>query len=487
MKLRKHQELARALAIECTDKVLTAHVTPGGGKTVLASVVAHEMLRAGEVAQVVVLCPRDSLRSQMADGFTVPALGLDGSVCIWDPRQSPRQGSMDRRLVGVVTTYQSAVVNEGRLLRLVKSAPTLLVLDEGHHLAGSEDGEDSDEEMAQWNASVQALAGAARRVLMMTGTIYRSDGQRIPFLSYAEDGTPQPHISYSRAKALDEEAVLPIEFRMWDGMAEYQFRGNAFEERLSTATEEASRALRTALLDTGDEGYAIRFLSNAMEEWAEYRRNEYRSKAIVVCMTQALARWAHGRLRDMGYSASLAISDERESARHVVAFRKRHEMEVLVTVGMAYEGLDVPEATHLVLLTNRRARPWLEQAVARVTRVNRACSLPVDRQFAYVYMPDDVQARKFVEEMREEQSGAVEERKKKTGTGVPRGPSTFKPGDAVATERNEFSERIGRPSDVEQRKIAEFRSHFAELSGVPAHELLAKIRRLELALVGVAR
>jgi type I site-specific restriction endonuclease len=40
---------------------------------------------------------------------------------------------------------------------------------------------------------------------------------------------------------------------------------------------------------------------------------------------------------------------------------------VLVTVAMAYEGMDCPEVSHVVALTHIRSRPWLEQMIARAT------------------------------------------------------------------------------------------------------------------------
>ena len=40
---------------------------------------------------------------------------------------------------------------------------------------------------------------------------------------------------------------------------------------------------------------------------------------------------------------------------------------MLVTVAMAYEGLDAPEVAGVAALTHIRSRPWLEQMLARVT------------------------------------------------------------------------------------------------------------------------
>jgi len=43
-------------------------------------------------------------------------------------------------------------------------------------------------------------------------------------------------------------------------------------------------------------------------------------------------------------------------------------IDVLVTVGKAYEGLDAPRTKHLICLTDRRSAPWLAQCFARAWR-----------------------------------------------------------------------------------------------------------------------
>ena len=55
---------------------------------------------------------------------------------------------------------------------------------------------------------------------------------------------------------------------------------------------------------------------------------------------------------------------------------------------MAYEGLDAPEVAVVAALTHIRSRPWLEQMVARATRVDPNAG-PYEEQRALVFHPDD--------------------------------------------------------------------------------------------------
>ena len=64
------------------------------------------------------------------------------------------------------------------------------------------------------------------------------------------------------------------------------------------------------------------------------------------------------------------------------------EPSILVTVAMAYEALDVPEVALVAALTHIRSRPWLEQMVARATRVDPHAG-PYTAQRALVSHPDE--------------------------------------------------------------------------------------------------
>ena len=55
---------------------------------------------------------------------------------------------------------------------------------------------------------------------------------------------------------------------------------------------------------------------------------------------------------------------------------------------MAYEGLDAPEVAVVAALTHIRSRPWLEQMIARATRVDPNAG-PYEGQQALVFHPDD--------------------------------------------------------------------------------------------------
>src|SRR3712207_9464490 len=98
----------------------------------------------------------------------------------------------------------------------------------------------------------------------------------------------------------------------------------------------------------------------------------------------------------------LATSSERDAAEALAAFRLTPEPSILVTVAMAYEGLDAPEVAVVAALTHIRSRPWLEQMIARATRVDPNAGT-YENQRALVYHPDDPLFAKFRQRVETEQ------------------------------------------------------------------------------------
>ena len=122
-----------------------------------------------------------------------------------------------------------------------RRAPTLLVVDEVHHLplpAGAPGEAPDEDEAGAWSRAMRPLLAAAAFRLLLSGTLERADGRRILGLPYhpAPAGAPPEIdldapglavIGYSRAQALAERAVLPVNFGALDGEASWLQGGRA--------------------------------------------------------------------------------------------------------------------------------------------------------------------------------------------------------------------------------------------------------------------
>ena len=103
-----------------------------------------------------------------------------------------------------------------------------------------------------------------------------------------------------------------------------------------------------------------------------------------------------------GQVAQLATSDAPRAHEILAAFRLLAEPSILVTVAMAYEGLDAPEVAVVAALTHIRSRSWLEQMVARATRIDPHGGA-YETQRALVFHPDDPLFARFRRRMETEQ------------------------------------------------------------------------------------
>ncbi len=158
------------------DKVLLAHITCGGGKSILPLIVYQELFEANIVDNLAIVCPRDSLAQQCAEGFEDPffrnLLDHDYSV-----NQATNIIDPCRGLSGYATTYQAIGVDRSRInLAAFESRRYLLCLDEFHHVR----------EGSLWHRQLKPLFDMAAFVLLMTGTLERGDDQKIAFIDYKE-------------------------------------------------------------------------------------------------------------------------------------------------------------------------------------------------------------------------------------------------------------------------------------------------------------
>ncbi len=441
-------------------------------------------------------------------------------------RAADNEPDPSRGLAGYVTTYQGVAAAPELHLAEMRRHRTLLVVDEVHHLPGLADYEPGHADDRRTPTRRRAGAGrclplleCARVRLLLSGTLERADGRAVLWLPYRPGPRPGTRrvdmeapgwavVGYSRAQAVADRAVLPVTFGALDGEATWAepLAAGADEDKRVTVgphrlsgphpTETTRPALFTALRT----GFANALLRRAFEATRELRakRRAERGlpagaparglgKLLVVAPDQAAARAYLDALRgwmpaEQGRrDVRLATSSERDAHEALAAFRLLPEPSILVTVAMAYEGLDAPEVAVVAALTHIRSRPWLEQMIARATRVDPNAG-PYDGQRALVFHPDDPLFATFRRRVETEQ-GTLAKRPKaaRQGTLLPdwlldqlaeRGPrevgivplesnalglryATLKPGPSYAAARPENeapqTELYDPPSVVERR------------------------------------
>lgn len=87
---------------------------------------------------------------------------------------------------------------------------------------------------------------------------------------------------------------------------------------------------------------------------------------------------------------------------------KAGKLDIIVTVAMAYEGLDIPSISHIICLTRIRSVPWIEQMTARANRIDKAYTY--DEQVGHIFAPADPLFKQVMAKIEAEQLPVIQER-----------------------------------------------------------------------------
>jgi len=404
--LRKHQdEFAQAInRIKAGDPIKTiyCHVTPGGGKSILP-IIAGQLITAGLADKLAWVAPRLSLTDQAEREFVNPVFREMFNHRL-NIRQSTNDNNPCRGLNGFSTTYNAAGIDEGLLIQEFQRYRYILIMDEFHHV----------QEDSLWHKKLAPLFELAAFRVMMTGTLERGDGSKIAFVPYSDkpdlqDGPNTAVIRYTRTDALAEKAIIPLTFHLSDGSAEWEdTRGRkvrvASMDKMAEA--DANKALYTALKTE----YAEHLLSSGIADWQYHRKYYPGAKCLVVTSNIAEAKRHIARLKNISARCAIATSEDSTQALKVINGLKSGKLDAVVTVAMAYEGLNCPSISHEIALTRIRSTPWIEQMICRSNRIDPA--YPYDEQTGHIFAPADPLFKKVMAQIEKEQLPVIEERQK---------------------------------------------------------------------------
>jgi superfamily II DNA or RNA helicase len=364
-------------AAGAADFLLVA--TPGAGKTYTAMAKARRLLDAGVVVRVVVVCPTSELRSHW--GRSAAAFGIQLDYAWGGDCDEARDYS------GLVTTYQQ-VLGCAFLLRRQCSRPTLVIFDEIHH---------ASESKAWGEALLTAFSPAVRR-LAISGTPFREDGKRIPFVRY-ENNRSVAGFSYGYPDALGEGVVRPVAFPSYEGRMEWVASGGTvvarFEDDLGN--EESSRRLRTALLSNGWVGSV---LSDADQKLSSIREEHRNAGGLVLAMDMNHAK----QISSMLPGSLVVVSEDPDAETKLKSFRAG-DQRWLVSVRMVSEGVDIPRLRVLVYATNYLTEMFFRQAMGRIVRWTDG----IEEQTAYFFIPKEPTLVEYAQRIMQERDAALRE------------------------------------------------------------------------------
>jgi superfamily II DNA or RNA helicase len=465
---RQHQKDFETVIDSIIDgssiKKILCKVTPGGGKSALP-IITGKLIGAGLVDKILWICPRMSLQSQGERNFIDPFFRemFDHNLSI---RQSTNEPDPCRGLDGFITTYQAIAADASQTIRTVlpdvRKYRYAVILDEFHHVdVGGE-----------WSKALARIVAEARYLVLMTGTLERGDNRKISYIEYTTSkwGSERPTmigdhetavILYERSAALEDHAILPLHFVFSDGKAaweNYQGREIHSDSFYEVLPKERSAALYAALSTE----FAEQLLALALGNFIEYLELVPSAKMLVVTAGITEARRHFKTLVENSYAAGLATSHETAEAIEQIDNFRLGRINILVTIAMAYEGLDIPEISHTACLTHIRSKPWIEQMFARAVRINKFAG-PWGDQIAYIFSPDDMLMRAICEEIEREQTRAAGNTQARV-TVLKRDPSGQAPkiiplSSSTTTQREARLDAVETPKQREEALLRDIENH----------------------------
>lgn len=367
IRLRKWQQEAETAVFQAQNqgrKSALVEACPAAGKTYFGMKMATDAMQAGFAKLICVVVPSRHLKLQWAQSALEWGIHLDYQYSY----------QLNREYQGVAITYSQFANNPLHFVYLFKSA--YILFDEIHHC-----GDDNS-----WGEHLGVIEHESFFCLGLTGTPFRTDNAKIPFLRYTADGVSVPDYAYRYGDAVADGIVRETEFLHYGGTVAYKKK---MGERLTDFAVEFSehcedrKALRVALLP--ESGWAERMIRDADERLEEIRGGlDPRAAMLVVCKSQAVTRQVAEIVHSIvGEKPVIAISDEEGSHEAIKQFRNGRAKAICAT-RMVSEGVDIPRIYVIVYLTNVLTRMYFGQIIGRATRQSR---LPKAKQMAFVFLP----------------------------------------------------------------------------------------------------
>lgn len=382
----------------------------GSGKTKAAAWIVSELLNTEAVNQVVFVCPNRTIIDKTKEDFREY---MDIDLGVFDAARK-RDYGVNSIQQGYATTYQSVFERASDHARLCARKRGIVIFDEVHHL-----GDES-----AWGKAAVAAFGSMRNVLCLTGTPYRPDNSTIPFVTYeSSPGSDlwrfKPDFTYNLGRAVADGVCRDPHIHFTYGNVKCQleeheparlvsFDETDVDDRWAAARRRGAAAhgstLRTAILEKGL-GESKRDGRRTMIFVGGDRR-----KGGLVPTEDAMYRLPE-ELKRLGYSESdyeVVVGETPGAARKLNNFG-RTSKSILISVDMVSEGVDIPQLSAAIFLTNETA---LQTTVQRIGRVLRLMGPDDPHKTANIYMfadPDLIALEKDLRhEIKQERKLATE-------------------------------------------------------------------------------
>ena len=352
------------------EKFFVLEAAPGAGKSMFAACVTRLVLdNHPEINHAICIAPWTPILSSMKRTFGRMELDVRDKF-----HYDKSRGELQLHPMQDVTldTYQG-FCNEDTVRVLASwkrriGFRFMLILDEVHH---------TNTIKGSWGGYGERIAELADKVVVMSGTYFRSDSRPITFLEY-ENEKPKTHFSISYSECVRNRYVRQIAFRYIDPLLEiYNYDKQKTSQSLLSNIPYGSKKIVKAVADEvlDPQGPHVEMLIN--EAWSQLQgmRKKWPDAAcLVVCKPgsgSSEERNVHAiesRIKALtGVVPSVVTGDDSASRGRIEAFARSTE-PFLCAIRMVSEGVDIPRIRMVLFVSKTDSEMLFRQIAGRALR-----------------------------------------------------------------------------------------------------------------------
>lgn len=370
--------------------------TPGAGKTIFSGLCARDLIDRKEIDFVIVVVPTTALKGDAEAGFLGDwnKVGVQLTTVLKESRGAPREFAGGiityAQLPNIVSTFETWARSGTRLM---------VVFDEVHHA--------SDKNV--WGAATERLGSSAIRLLAMTGTPFRGDGQRISFVTYDTDGVAVADHRFTYREAVRDHVCRQVLFMTDDGVAEFVLKDEQQTVRISEAKDDEDAAHAAAVIFKKDSEWLRQVVIKADAKLDEYRTYDVDAGGILICRPGSddaddryllqVAKLVKELTNEM---PEVITHDDPEANSKIERFRTGRQRWIC-SVRKISEGVDIKRLRVEVLATRPGTELLFRQLIGRIVRVDDP-QRPGD---ATVFMAKFPQIYQWAEQIAEEANAGL--------------------------------------------------------------------------------
>jgi superfamily II DNA or RNA helicase len=393
-----------------------ANVCPGGGKTTFGCNAFDEAKKAGLVDVVIFLSPSKRVQNQWALGMSEMGYRVREVKAANVLAEASQFIEMPDGVVGYSITWSMLPKVSEYIAKICENHRVMFMGDEIHHAGHDENGN-----LSWGEATVHAFDKAVMKI-GLSGTLFRSDNARIPFLSY-EDEVSDADFNFDYGAGLKGEYEYTHGNRKGEVVQTDPVVRYAFFHRVGGYVEVDNGLPELSVLDFSDtnidgdlrllnmrlskslefgSGIVQEMLTQAHERLCDLReKTGYHYGGLLLAKNQNEAElyreWIENSLTDEAGNPVRAITSTGELDPDNAALEEFESTDAhwLISVKKVAEGVDVPRLRVLVYASNYTERLFFTQAFGRVIRLVQGIDYK-DQDSAFVWIPDDFRLREIV-------------------------------------------------------------------------------------------